>query len=56
MCFLRDQVRDILGDANTLKWAGISLGKETTYNLKLAMQVSIVVVVVNVVVKLYTEW
>jgi len=31
-------VRDILGDANTLKWAGISLGKETTYNLKLAMQ------------------
>merc|ERR1712032_414316 len=31
-------VRDIRGDANTLKWAGISLGKETTFNLKLAMQ------------------
>lgn len=31
-------VRDVLADANTLKWAGISLGKETTYSLKLAMQ------------------
>jgi len=32
------EIRDILTDASTLKWAGISLGKETTYNLKLAMQ------------------
>merc|ERR1719265_2460639 len=32
------QFRDILADANTLKWAGISLGKETMYNLTLAMK------------------
>ena len=30
--------RDIMADANTLKWAGISLGKETMYNLTLAMK------------------
>lgn len=32
------EIRDILADAPTLAWAGVSLGKETTYNLKLAME------------------
>lgn len=33
----QSEIRSILSDYSALEWAGVSLGKETTYNLKLAM-------------------